>query len=121
VTGYQHGMADNNAPEDLGEQQSFLVLADGTAVYDRAGDKVGTVEHVLADDQQDIFHGLVLKTADGHRYAGADQVDGIYQHGVIVAVPAKDLKEPTENPSPDGDSPFTEGLRRAWNWLIQPK
>ncbi|AGZ39644.1 PRC-barrel domain-containing protein [Actinoplanes friuliensis] len=114
-------MSDNTAPEDLGVPQSFLVLDDGTAVYDRAGDKVGTVEHVLADDQEDIFHGVVVKTSDGHRYASAAQIDGIFEHGVIVAVPAAELKEPAENPAPDDDSSFTEGLRKAWNWLIQPK
>lgn len=112
--GYPHAMADNNAPEDLGAPQSYLVLADGTPVYDRAGDAVGTVEHVLADDREDIFHGLVVKTSDGHRYASSSQIDGIFERGVIVSVPATELTEPTE------DS-FTDGLRRAWNWLIQPR
>jgi len=110
-------MAENSseAPEDLGAPQSYLVLADGTPVWDRSGDSVGTVEHVLSDDKEDIFHGLILKTSDGHRFAGSDQVDGIYEKGVIVAVPAKDLAEPAESAVPD--SP----LRRAWDWLIQPK
>nr|BFE76117.1 hypothetical protein GCM10020092_094180 [Actinoplanes digitatis] len=43
--------------------------------------------HVLADRQEDIFHGLVLKTSDGHRYASASQVDGIFERGVIISVP----------------------------------
>ncbi|OJF10386.1 PRC-barrel domain-containing protein [Couchioplanes caeruleus] len=109
-----------SAPEDLGAPQSFLVLADGTPVFDRAGDRVGAVEHVLADDGADIFHGLVVKTADGHRYAAADQVDGIYEHGVIVAVSADRLAEPSEDAAARTDS-VADGLRRAWNWLVQPK
>jgi hypothetical protein len=107
-------MSDNNAPEDLGAPQSYLVLAEGTPAFDRAGNAAGKVEHVLADDREDIFHGLVLKTPDGHRYASADQVDGIFEHGVIVSVPAGELPEPTE-------SSLTDGLRRAWNWLVQPR
>ncbi|WP_067496781.1 PRC-barrel domain-containing protein [Actinoplanes sp. TFC3] len=114
-------MADTEtAPEDLGAPQSFLVLSDDTPVYDRAGDKVGTVEHVLSDDQDEIFNGLVIKTKDGHRYAAATLVDGIYERAVIIAQPAAQLPEPSENATGD-DSSLTDGLRRAWNWLIQPK
>ena len=68
---------------------------DGTPVYDRAGTYVGTVEHVLADEPEDVFHGLIIKTDDGHRFAGGSQVDGIYERGVIVAVPADQLPEPS--------------------------
>jgi sporulation protein YlmC with PRC-barrel domain len=114
-------MSDNTAPEDLGAPQSFLVIADGTPVYDRAGDKVGTVAHVLSDDQDEIFHGLVVKTADGHRYAAAAQIDGLFEHGVIVAVPAAELPEPSEETLTTAGDSFGDGLRRAWNWLIQPK
>lgn len=116
-------MPDNTAPEDLGAPQSFLVLADGTPVFDRAGDKVGTVAHVLSDDRDEIFQGLVVKTADGHRYAGASQVDGLFERGVIVSVPAAELHEPNEETmaKATGDDPLTEGLRRAWHWLIQPR
>jgi hypothetical protein len=110
-------MADNTneAPEDLGAPQSYLVLADGTRVWDRSGDPVGTVEHVLADDKEDIFHGLLLKTREGTRFATSDQVDGIFERGVIVAAPAKELAEPAA--SADAGSP----LRRAWDWLIRPR
>jgi len=108
-------MADSDqAPEDIGAPIAFQVLKDGTAVYDRAGDKVGDVVHVLADDADDIFHGLIVKTGAGHRYASADLVDGLFQHGVIVAEPAAKLPEPAEN----ADEPF---LKRAWDWLIEPK
>jgi len=114
-------MSDNTAPEDLGAQQSFLVLADGTPVYDRAGDKAGEVAHVLADDRNEIFQGLLIKTAGGHRYAAASQIDGLFEHGVIIAVPAAELPEPSEETLEKADDSFGDGLRRAWNWLIQPK
>ncbi|MEV4352369.1 PRC-barrel domain-containing protein [Actinoplanes sp. NPDC049596] len=116
-------MTDNQAPEDLGAPVAYLVLEDGTAVYDRSGSKVGTVEHVLADDQQELFHGLVVKTPQGHRFAPAAQVDGLFEHGVIVAVPAAELPEPSEDPaaSAAGDEGLRDTLKKAWNWLVQPK
>jgi uncharacterized protein YrrD len=111
----------NHAPEDLGAPVAYLVLAPGTAVYDRAGDSVGTVEHVLADDKEDIFHGLIIKTGAGHRYAGSDQVDGIFEHGVIVAASAAELPEPSADAAAQAADNLRTGLKRAWEWLIQPK
>jgi hypothetical protein len=110
-------MAENSSgsPEDLGAPRAYLVLSPGTRVWDRSGDLVGSVEHVLADDKQDIFHGLILKTPDGDRFASSDQVDGIFERGVIVAKPARDLVEPSDSAA--AGSP----LRRAWDWLIHPR
>jgi len=105
------------APEDLGAPVSYLVLADGTAVYDRSGDPVGKVEHVLADEREDVFHGLLIKTGDGHRFAAGDQVDGIFEHGVIVSVPAGELPVPSAQQAGENAG----ALKRAWDWLIQPK
>jgi uncharacterized protein YrrD len=117
-------MADENEPEDVGAPISYLVLANGTPVYDRAGDRVGTVEHVLSDDREDVFHGLVLRTDDdhGHRYAPADEVDGIYSKAVIVAKPAAQLPEPSADPAAASvaDKSLTEQLKRAWDWVVQP-
>jgi hypothetical protein len=92
-------------------------------VYDRAGDHVGDVEHVLADDAEDIFHGLVIKTGDGHRFASGELVDGIYEHAVIIAVPAGELPTPSADAAAKAadDDGFATGLKRAWDWLIQPK
>jgi uncharacterized protein YrrD len=116
--GYRAVMADN-----LGAPVSYLVLADGTPVWDRSGDPVGTVENVLADEQQDIFHGLIVNTDHGYRYAPSARVDGIYERGVIVALPAAQLPEPSADPAAQAveDESLAGELRRAWNWLIQPR
>jgi hypothetical protein len=118
-------MSDNSnrTPQDLGAPVSYLVLANGTPVWDRSGDDVGRVENVLADEQQDIFHGLILNTAAGYRYAASDQVDGIFERGVIVARPAAALPEPSADPAAQAvdDKTLAGDLRRAWDWLIQPK
>ncbi|MEV6299701.1 PRC-barrel domain-containing protein [Actinoplanes sp. NPDC051861] len=110
-----------NEPEDLGAPVSYLVLADGTAVYDRSGDSVGTVEHVLADEREDVFHGLLIKTSDGHRFAGGDQVDGLFERGVIVSEPADRLAEPSADAPAGLAENRTTALRKAWDWLVQPK
>ena len=109
------------APEDLGAPVSYLVLAEGTAVYDRAGDPVGKVDHVLSDDGHDVFHGLLIKTADGHRFAGGDQVDGLFEHGVIVAEPAGRLATPAADAPAGLAENRATGLQRAWAWLVEPK
>ncbi|GLY01324.1 MULTISPECIES: PRC-barrel domain-containing protein [Actinoplanes] len=105
----------NTTSEDLGAPVAYLVVKNGTPVYDRSGATVGTVEHVLADVPEDIFHGLLLETGLGHRFAAADRIDGLFEQGVIVSEPAENL------PEPDESQPAMSGLRRAWDWLIQPK
>lgn len=112
---------NETAPQDLGAPVAYLVLKNGTPVYDRSGDKVGTVDHVLADERSDVFHGLLVKTADGHRFAAADQVDGLYEKGAIVSEPADRLATPSaDSPAGLAENRRT-GLKRAWDWLIEPK
>ncbi|GIE87971.1 hypothetical protein [Actinoplanes regularis] len=104
--------------EDLGEPVAYLVLREGVPVYAPSGDPVGTVEHVLADEHQDVFHGLLINTPDGHRFAAGAQVAGLYERGVILTEPAEALARPsTELPGRRQES----GLKRAWDWLVQPR
>ncbi|WP_229073076.1 PRC-barrel domain-containing protein [Actinoplanes sp. DH11] len=107
--------------EDLGNPVSYLVAKEGIPVYDRSGDTVGTLEHVLADEAQDVFHGLLIKTGDGHRFAGGDQVDGLFERGVIVSEPADQLATPAADMPAGLAENRTTALRKAWDWLIQPK
>lgn len=43
-----------------GDPVSWLMVEPGWTVYDAAGEKVGKVKEVLADEQADIFHGLLV-------------------------------------------------------------
>ena len=44
----------------MADPVSWLLIEPGWPVYDAAGAKVGTVKEVLADEQTDIFHGLIV-------------------------------------------------------------
>jgi uncharacterized protein YrrD len=115
--------------EDLGPPVAYLALPDGVPVYDRDGTPVGTVEHVLADERSDIFHGLVVHVAyirDRSLFAAPDQVAGLFERGATLTVSATDLHEPGEDAvaadavdSSAGEQ-AREGLRRAWEWLSRP-
>ena len=83
--------------EDLGAPASFLTCAEGTPIYSRDGEKLGEVEHVLADTDSDIFDGLVVDRSllpGDDRIVPADQVEEIYERGVVLkldAAAARDL------------------------------
>jgi hypothetical protein len=116
---------------DLGNPASYLVLAAGTPVLSSDGLQVGTVEHVLAATDADVFDGLIVDMRagpGGHRFADAADVDAIYERGVVLrldAAAAERLPEPAENPAtvawegPEETVPEEMGdkLRRAWDYL----
>jgi hypothetical protein len=86
---------------DLGEPGSYLTLEPGVPVYSSDGDRLGKVEHVQAEEDADVFHGLVidLSTMPGaHRFVGAPAVDQIHERGVVLTLSASDaerLPEPS--------------------------
>jgi hypothetical protein len=113
---------------DLGAPASYLTLADGTPVFSSDEERIGVVEHVLADANADVFDGLVIdvrRGPGGHRFVDAPQVADIYEQGVVLTIDAdaaEQLPEPSENPAtmvadPDDVTPDDLGdkLRRAWN------
>jgi hypothetical protein len=110
---------------DLGPPSSYLVLAEGTPVFAGGGEPVGTVEHVLAVPDDDIFDGLVLDTPAGRRFADAPLVAEIFERGVVLGIDraeAERLPEPSANAAaleadPDDTVPdqLRDKLRRAWD------
>ena len=89
---------------DLGDPTSYLELETGVPVYTADGRKLGRVEQVLADDNADIFEGLVIITRPGpggHRFVDATQIDRLYMRGVALALDhaaAERLPEPGRRP-----------------------
>jgi len=112
---------------DLGAPSSYLALAPGVDVFSRDGERLGEVQHVLADIDADVFDGIVIDASalpGGLRFADASQVAEIYERGVVLSLAASDaerLPEPTDNPgslevhgAEDVDrSELGEKLRRA--------
>jgi hypothetical protein len=110
-----------------GDPISYLALKSGTDVMSADGERVGVVEHVLADEEADIFDGIVIDTQlgpGGLRFADAPQVTEIREDAVVLAVPAAEVEGlPEPQPAPavmehhgveDAESPLQHKLRRAW-------
>ena len=115
---------------DLGQRSSYELLPKGTPVYSSDEQQIGTVAHVLADEGEDVFDGIVIaehRGAGGHRFADADVVGEIYERGVFLKLDqaaCADLPEPTANPAVMRDDPAEssadrrhEKLMRAWDLL----
>ena len=115
---------------ELGDPISYLTLEAGTPVLSRDGERVGEVEHVLADAAVDVFDGIVVDVRSGPggwRFADADQVDSIYERGVVLslsAIEAAKLPEPSKNaatmaadPSDTEPDDLGDKLRRAWDYI----
>jgi sporulation protein YlmC with PRC-barrel domain len=115
---------------DHGAPRSFLTLSPGTDVVSSDGETVGKVEHVLADEQTEIFDGLVVDVrlgVGGLRFVDAPEVDEIFERAVVLTITAAAidaLPEPTASPGvieshgeEDSDSPLQAKLRRAWDLI----
>ena len=115
---------------EYGEPVSYAVLAAGTDVLCSEGDVVGKVQHVLADEDEDVFDGILIdchRGPGGAHFVDADQVTAIYEHAVVLSVPGAEVEHlPRPQPAPavmesHGDE-GTEGalqrkLHRAWDLL----
>lgn len=103
---------------DEGLPISYEVLEKGVPVYSQEGEQVGTVDHVVAAESLDIFHGLVIGTAAGRRFVAADDIASLHERGVDLkistdaaaalpephgAAPAERVREPGVRPSRWGE------------------
>jgi len=111
---------------ELGAPSSYLAVPEGAPVYGSDGRRIGELAHVLADEESDIFDGIVIGTGGGFRFADAPYVENFYERGVELtltyAEAERELPEPSENPatmSADpadaGESELTRKLRNAWD------
>lgn len=115
---------------DYGEPRSYLTVEEGIDVISADGERAGALEHVLADEQTDIFDGVVIDVSagpGGHRFVDAPKVREFRQNAVLLDVAAADidaLPEPSANPAvvehggaEDSEGPLTQKLRRAWDLI----
>jgi sporulation protein YlmC with PRC-barrel domain len=71
---------------DEGLPIAYEVLEPGVPVFASDGQQVGTVAHVVAAPEEDIFHGIVLNGSDGQRFVPADQVASLHERGVDLRI-----------------------------------
>jgi uncharacterized protein YrrD len=118
--------------DDLGQPSSYRTLAEGTPVYSSDSRPLGRIEHVLADQDTDIFDGLVIDRSvlpGGHRFVDGSAVAEIFERGVVLAIDAaaaEQLPEPSASPAAvkvsgedlverAGGEELEAKLRRAWD------
>jgi hypothetical protein len=114
---------------ERGEPVSYMVLGEGTAVFSSDGQELGKVKRVLADNEADIFDGIIVDTPDGDRFVDAPNVGELYERAAVLKLSADDaqhMPEPTPSPAymeptPDDIAGDTTGdtiahrLRQAWD------
>jgi hypothetical protein len=111
--------------DDLGYPIAYLALETGTPIYSSDDQPIGSVFHVLAVEDEDVFDGIIILEHGEHRFVDADDVDRIYEHGVVLKLDAAacaDLPKPSANPAAMRDDPAEsradlrhEKLMRAWD------
>jgi uncharacterized protein YrrD len=115
---------------DLGAPGSYLTLEAGVPVYTSDGHELGKVAHVLAEEEADVFDGLVIDASaapGAHRFVDAPDVDRIHERGVVLKIDSSEaerLREPSAgpatmetNPGDEPDSELESKLRRAWDLI----
>jgi hypothetical protein len=108
--------------DQLGDPIAYLGVEDGTPVYDRDGNRVGVVEHVMA--HSGIFEGLIIHTSPlpgHHLYADPEQIAEIRERGILLSVRRDELHDPRGESGRRRrvarESTLEARLRRAVDWL----
>ncbi len=73
---------------DEGLPIAYPVLDKDVPCYASGGEQVGVVDHVVSAPEEDIFHGIVLKTDQGPRFIAAEDVAALHEHGVDLRIDA---------------------------------
>jgi uncharacterized protein YrrD len=104
---------------DEGLPIAYEVLEKGVPVLASDGEQIGTVHHVVAAVEQDIFHGLVISmTGGGRRFVEAADVASLHERGVdlrIDSAAARSLPEPGGGAAVYDENP---GEMKGWrHWV----
>ena len=104
---------------DEGLPIAYQVLDKGVPVLASDGERVGTVHHVVAAPEQDIFHGLVIAMPGrGRRFVEADEVASLHEHGVDLRI---DSAATQALPEPGGGAPVYDedpGTMKGWHHWV---
>lgn len=87
---------------DEGYAIAYEVLDKDVPVYDASGELVGTVDHVVAAPELDIFHGIVMRVGKDRRFVSAELISALHERGVDLSIGAE---EAAALPEPHGAAP----------------
>jgi hypothetical protein len=115
---------------DYGAPISYMGLSAGADVVCSEGEVVGKVEHVLADEEEDVFDGIVIAShrgPGGAHFVDANLVGAIYERAVVLTIPGPEVEHlPKPAPAPavmeshgveDSESALRRKLHRAWDLM----
>jgi hypothetical protein len=79
----------------MSDPVSWLLIEPGWKVVDAAGEELGSVARVDADEQKDIFSGLEVRTGllSGTRYVPAERVARIVEGRIELDTTADALDD----------------------------
>ena len=103
---------------DEGNPIAYTVLDKGVPVMSSDEKTLGSVHHVVAAPEKDIFHGLVISTGRGRRFVGAADVAALHEHRVDLSI---DSDAAAGLPEPGGRAPvFSEdpGAMSSWSHWV---
>lgn len=104
---------------DEGLPIAYEVLEKGVPVLASDGEQVGTVHHVIAAPEKDIFHGLVIATPGrGRRFVEAADIASLHEHGVDLGI---DAAAAERLPEPGGGAPVYDedpGEMKGWHHWV---
>ncbi len=77
-----------------GRPLSWRAVLENTPVYSSGGDRVGAIHEVLGSDQQDIFHGIVVRHGliNSDVMIPADQVRQITDCRIDVSLGTEEIR-----------------------------
>src|SRR5436309_835937 len=102
-----------NVESDPGRPIAYEALSPGTPVFDTGGAEVGNVKKVLTDEQEDVFDGIVIETADGTRFIDAPQIGAIAEHRVDLKLTAEAIRAQPEH---EVGAPMYEARAETSRW-----
>ena len=76
--------------EDDDTAISYKLLARGTPIHSADGAELGTVNRVLDNEREQIFDGIVMRTAGGDRFVDAPEVARITGRSVTLSIDASE-------------------------------
>ena len=105
---------------DQGLPVAYQVLEKGVPVLASDGEQVGTVHHVVAAPEKDIFHGLVISTSvTGRRFVSASDVASLHERGVDLRI---DSAAAAALPEPGGGAPVYDedpATQTKWSHVVR--